>query len=99
MALQFTIVGVFDGSTFLAVLVGRPPTRRFAADPPGGDRDGYREDVYDAVAEQVARYNSDAPVVVGPDWGQPRRAAPARSRSHCRPRSAAGRRPGGTYKH
>lgn len=36
----------FDG-----VLFGRPPTRSFAADPPGGDRKAYREQVYDHVAE------------------------------------------------
>jgi muramoyltetrapeptide carboxypeptidase LdcA involved in peptidoglycan recycling len=61
---------------FDAVLVGRPPTRSHVADPPGGDREAYREDVYDAVAEQVARYNPDAPVVLGLDWGHTNPIAP-----------------------
>jgi muramoyltetrapeptide carboxypeptidase LdcA involved in peptidoglycan recycling len=61
---------------FDAVLVGRPPTRSYASDTPGGDRDAYREDVYDAVAEQVGRYNPDAPVVLGLDWGHTNPVAP-----------------------
>jgi muramoyltetrapeptide carboxypeptidase LdcA involved in peptidoglycan recycling len=61
---------------FSAVLVGRPPTRSFAAETPGGDRDAYRELLYDAVAEQVDRYNPDAPVVMGLDWGHTNPVAP-----------------------
>jgi muramoyltetrapeptide carboxypeptidase LdcA involved in peptidoglycan recycling len=61
----------FDG-----VLVGRPPTRSFVGEPPGGDRDAYREDVYDHVAEWVGRYNPDAPVVMGLDWGHTNPVAP-----------------------
>ncbi|SEW03593.1 S66 family peptidase [Halobacterium jilantaiense] len=61
---------------FDAVLVGRPPTRSFAADPPGGDRKAYRAALYDAVAEQVARYDPDAPVVLGLDWGHTNPVAP-----------------------
>ncbi|MFC3478583.1 S66 family peptidase [Halobacterium litoreum] len=61
---------------FGAVLLGRPPTRSHVADPPRGDRDAYREAVYDAVAEQVERYNPDAPVVMGLDWGHTNPIAP-----------------------
>ncbi|MFB6268603.1 MAG: S66 peptidase family protein [Halobacterium sp.] len=61
---------------FSGVLVGRPPTRSFAADPPGGDRDAYRDRLYDAVAEWVGRYNPDAPVVLGLDWGHTNPIAP-----------------------
>jgi muramoyltetrapeptide carboxypeptidase LdcA involved in peptidoglycan recycling len=61
---------------FDAVLVGRPPTRSYAADPPGGDRDAYRDSLYDAVAERVGRYDPDAPVVCGLDWGHTNPVAP-----------------------
>ena len=61
---------------FGAVLVGRPPTRSYAAGPPGGDREAYREELYDAVVEQVARYNPGAPVVLGLDWGHTNPVAP-----------------------
>jgi muramoyltetrapeptide carboxypeptidase LdcA involved in peptidoglycan recycling len=61
---------------FDAVLVGRPPTRSHTRGPPGGNRDAYRATVYDAIAEQVARYNPDAPVVMGLDWGHTNPVAP-----------------------
>jgi len=61
---------------FGAVLVGRPPTRSFATETPGGDREMYRDLLYDAVAEQVERYNPDAPVAMGLDWGHTNPVAP-----------------------
>jgi muramoyltetrapeptide carboxypeptidase LdcA involved in peptidoglycan recycling len=61
---------------FDAVLVGRPPTRSFAAETPSGDRDAYRVALYDAIAEQIDRYNPDAPVVLGLDWGHTNPVAP-----------------------
>jgi muramoyltetrapeptide carboxypeptidase LdcA involved in peptidoglycan recycling len=61
----------FDG-----VLFGRPPTRSYADDPPGGDRERYREELYDAVVEWVGRYNPNAPVVCGLDWGHTNPVAP-----------------------
>jgi muramoyltetrapeptide carboxypeptidase LdcA involved in peptidoglycan recycling len=61
---------------FDAVLFGRPPTRSYAAGPPGGDRQAYREELYDAVTEWVGRYNPDAPVVLGLDWGHTNPIAP-----------------------
>jgi muramoyltetrapeptide carboxypeptidase LdcA involved in peptidoglycan recycling len=61
---------------FAAVLVGRPPGRSYLREPPREEREAYRERVYDAVAEQVARYNPDAPVVLGLDWGHTNPVAP-----------------------
>jgi len=42
----------------------------------GGARDAYREALYDAVVEWVGRYNPDAPVVLGLDWGHTNPVAP-----------------------
>jgi muramoyltetrapeptide carboxypeptidase LdcA involved in peptidoglycan recycling len=61
---------------FAAVLVGRPPGRSYLEEPPRDEREAYRERVYDAVAEQVARYNPGAPVVLGLDWGHTNPVAP-----------------------
>ncbi len=61
---------------FAGVLVGRPPGRSFLEEPPREEREAYRERVYDAVVEQVARYNPDAPVVLGLDWGHTTPVAP-----------------------
>lgn len=61
----------FDG-----VLVGRPPTRSHLREPPGGDRDAYRERLYDEIEDVVGRYNPDAPVVMGLDWGHTNPVAP-----------------------
>jgi len=63
-------------SRFAGVLVGRPPGRSFLDEPPREEREAYRENVYDAVVEQVARYNPDAPVVLGLDWGHTTPSAP-----------------------
>lgn len=63
-------------SRFSAVLVGRPPGRSFLEEPPREEREQYRGRVYDAVVEQVARYNPDAPVVLGLDWGHTNPVAP-----------------------
>ncbi|WP_336034485.1 S66 family peptidase [Halobacterium yunchengense] len=61
---------------FDAVLVGRPPTRSHVTGPPRGDRAAYREQLYDEVAETVSRYNPEAPVVLGLDWGHTNPIAP-----------------------
>jgi len=61
---------------FGAVLVGRVPGRSFREDPPAEARAAYRERVREAVVEQVERYNPDAPVVLGLDWGHTNPVAP-----------------------
>lgn len=61
---------------FAAVLVGRAPGRSFIDEPPRAKRDAYRTRVYDAIIEQVERYNPDAPVVLGLDWGHTTPIAP-----------------------
>lgn len=61
----------FDG-----VLLGRPPTRSYLDEPPAEERTRYRERLYDAVVEWVERYNPDAPVVCGLDWGHTNPVAP-----------------------
>lgn len=61
---------------FAAVLVGRPPGRSFLEEPPREEREAYRERVYDAVANEVERYDPDAPVVCGLDWGHTTPVAP-----------------------
>ncbi|WP_418282338.1 S66 family peptidase [Halorubrum sp. DTA98] len=61
----------FDG-----VVVGRPPTRSFLREPPAEGRMAYRERLYDAIVAQVDRYNPDAPVVLGLDWGHTTPIAP-----------------------
>lgn len=61
---------------FAAVLVGRVPGRSFHEEPPRAERDAYRTRVYEAIIEQVERYNPDAPVVLGLDWGHTTPIAP-----------------------
>lgn len=61
---------------FDAVLVGRPPTRSFLREPPREVRETYPDRMCDAVVEQVERYNPDAPVVFGIDWGHTTPVAP-----------------------
>jgi len=61
---------------FTAVLVGRPPGRSHLEEPPREEREAYRERMYDAIADEVARYNPDAPVVMGLDWGHTTPIAP-----------------------
>ncbi|MCG1002297.1 MULTISPECIES: S66 peptidase family protein [Halobacterium] len=61
---------------FSGVLVGRPPTRSYLDEPPEPQRRRYRENLYDAVVEWVGRYNPDAPVVCGLDWGHTNPVAP-----------------------
>ncbi|WP_121822957.1 S66 family peptidase [Halostella salina] len=61
---------------FAAVLVGRPPTRSYLKEPPREEREAYRERMYDAIADEIARYNPDAPVVMGLDWGHTNPIAP-----------------------
>ncbi|NHN49130.1 LD-carboxypeptidase [Halostella sp. JP-L12] len=61
---------------FSGVLVGRPPGRSFLEEPPREEREAYREQVYDAVVEEVGRYNPDAAVVCGLDWGHTTPVAP-----------------------
>ncbi len=63
-------------SRFSAVLVGRIPGRSFLDEPPREEREAYRRAVADAIVEQVARYNPDAPVVCGLDWGHTTPIAP-----------------------
>lgn len=61
----------FDG-----VVVGRPPTRSFLAEPPREQRERYRDRLYDEIREQVRRYNPEAPVLLGLDWGHTTPIAP-----------------------
>lgn len=61
---------------FAAVLVGRIPGRSFLEEPPLETREAYRERVRKAITEQVERYNPDAPVVLGLDWGHTTPIAP-----------------------
>jgi muramoyltetrapeptide carboxypeptidase LdcA involved in peptidoglycan recycling len=61
---------------FAGVLVGRPPSRSHLTEPPRDERDAYRERLYRTVTEQVDRYNPDAPVVLGLDWGHTTPIAP-----------------------
>jgi len=61
---------------FAAVVVGRPPTRSYLEEPPREEREAYRERLYDAIADEVNRYNPDAPVVLGLDWGHTNPIAP-----------------------
>ena len=61
---------------FAAVLVGRPPGRSYLEEPPREEREADRERVYDAVVTEVERYNPDAPVVCGLDWGHTTPVAP-----------------------
>jgi muramoyltetrapeptide carboxypeptidase LdcA involved in peptidoglycan recycling len=61
----------FDG-----VVVGRPATRSHLREPPREEREAYRERLYGEVIEQVGRYNPEAPVVVGFDWGHTTPVAP-----------------------
>ncbi|MFC7166368.1 S66 family peptidase [Halospeciosus flavus] len=61
---------------FAAVLVGRVPGRSFLEQPPADERAAYRRRVREAVVEKVGRYNPDAPVVTGLDWGHTTPTAP-----------------------
>ncbi len=61
---------------FDAVLVGRAPGRSFLEEPPREEREAYRERLYDAIIAEVERYNPDAPVVLGLDWGHTTPIAP-----------------------
>lgn len=61
---------------FSAVLIGRPPGRSFLEEPPRVERESYRERLYDAVLDQLERYNPAAPVVLGLDWGHTNPVAP-----------------------
>lgn len=65
------LLGRFD-----AVLVGRPPTRSFLEERPPDQREAYRERLYGTIVRHVARYNPDAPVVLGLDWGHTTPTAP-----------------------
>lgn len=61
---------------FGAVLVGRPPGRSFLEDRPPAQRGEYRTAVARTVRAQVSRYNPEAPVVTGLDWGHTTPIAP-----------------------
>lgn len=61
---------------FDAVLVGRVPGRSFVEEPPVEQQERYRMEVREAIVEQVGRYNPDAPVVLGLDWGHTTPIAP-----------------------
>ncbi|WP_135822292.1 S66 family peptidase [Halostella litorea] len=61
---------------FAAVLVGRPPGRSYLEEPPREEREAYRERLYDAIVDEVGRYNPDAPVVLGLDWGHTNPVSP-----------------------
>jgi muramoyltetrapeptide carboxypeptidase LdcA involved in peptidoglycan recycling len=59
-----------------AVLVGRPPARSFLAEPPAEERERYRARQRETVTEWVRRYNPDAPLVFGLDFGHTNPVAP-----------------------
>lgn len=59
-----------------AVLVGRVPGRSFRREPPRPERERYRRRVHEAVVSEVERYNPEAPVVLGLDWGHTTPAVP-----------------------
>jgi muramoyltetrapeptide carboxypeptidase LdcA involved in peptidoglycan recycling len=61
---------------FTAVLVGRPPGRSHLREPPREEREAYRERLYELALSEVERYNPDAPVVLGLDWGHTTPIAP-----------------------
>lgn len=61
----------FDG-----VLVGRAPTRSFRTEPPEQERETYRRRLRERIADEVRRYNPDAPVVFGVEWGHTIATAP-----------------------
>jgi muramoyltetrapeptide carboxypeptidase LdcA involved in peptidoglycan recycling len=61
---------------FGAVLVGRVPGRSFVAEPPEAEREAYRQRIRETVTRWVERYNPDAPVVLGLDWGHTNPVAP-----------------------
>ena len=54
---------------FSAVVVGRIPGRNRTRQPSRETQKHYREAVRSAIRQQVARYNPDAPLVFGLDWG------------------------------
>jgi muramoyltetrapeptide carboxypeptidase LdcA involved in peptidoglycan recycling len=45
-------------------------------EPPREQREEYREQVAESIIEQVERYNPNAPVVLGLDWGHTTPIAP-----------------------
>lgn len=61
----------FDG-----VVVGRAPTRSFRTEPPREQREAYRTQLRERIAREITRYNLDAPVVFGVDWGHTTPTAP-----------------------
>ena len=61
----------FDG-----VLVGRAPTRSFRTEPSEDEREAYRRRLRKRIADEIERYNPDAPVVFGVDWGHTIATAP-----------------------
>jgi muramoyltetrapeptide carboxypeptidase LdcA involved in peptidoglycan recycling len=54
---------------FGAVMVGRAPGQSFLERRDKAARDRYRSTLRDAIAEEVARYNPDAPIIFDLDWG------------------------------
>lgn len=54
----------FDG-----VLVGRPAARSHLEDRPPAEREAYRENQREAIAGVFDRYNPEAPIVFGLDFG------------------------------
>ena len=54
---------------FAGVMVGRPATQSWRDQRSWARRTEYRHDQREAIAEQVARYNPDAPVVFDVDFG------------------------------
>lgn len=61
---------------FAGVVIGRPPTRSFLEEPPREEREAYRERLYETIITQVGRYNPEAPIVLGLDWGHTNPIAP-----------------------
>lgn len=61
---------------FAGVVVGRPPTRSYLTEPPRAEREAYRDRLYETVVTEIERYNPDAPVALGVDWGHTTPIAP-----------------------
>lgn len=61
---------------FGAVMVGRIPGRSFVEQRDPAERMRYRSNVRETITEEIARYNPDAPIVFGLDWGHTTPIAP-----------------------
>jgi muramoyltetrapeptide carboxypeptidase LdcA involved in peptidoglycan recycling len=72
MDVRQTLIGMGERGLlerFAGLLVGRPKARNLFEDPGPEGREQYREDQRETIAEVVAEYNPDAPVVFDVDFG------------------------------